>query len=94
MTVSIVFDPRDRAAGARSLAAPPLPLRAVGFTVSSPASSVVEFPKSNFAFFSAALSKSFLFTEVGAAVSSACLESDAVASLESGMGPQSSDKGP
>jgi hypothetical protein len=36
VTVSIVFDPRDRAAGARSLAAPPLPLRAVGFTVSSP----------------------------------------------------------
>jgi len=60
VTVSIVFDPRDRAAGARSLAAPPLPIRAVGFTVSSPASSVVtrEFPKRNFAFFSAALSKS------------------------------------
>jgi len=58
VTVSIVFDPRDRAAGARSLAARPLPLRAVGFTVSSPASTVVEFPKRNFAFFSAALSKS------------------------------------
>ena len=53
VTVSIVFDPRDRAAGARSLAARPLPLRAVGFTVSSPASTVVEFPKRNFAFFSA-----------------------------------------
>jgi len=51
VTVSIVFDPRDRAAGARSLAARSLPLRAVGFTVSSPASSVVEFPKRNFAFF-------------------------------------------
>ena len=57
VTVStIVF--ATRAAGARSLAARPLPLRAVGFTVSSPASSVVEFPKRNFAFFSAALSKS------------------------------------
>jgi len=45
VTVSIVF--ATRAAGARSLAARPLPLRAVGFTVSSPASTVVEFPKRN-----------------------------------------------